>query len=56
MKYLLNFWQEPITSSGFICQFSDLQVKSVFLDEILEQPDNPTIDNVLEVDTKVSSC
>jgi len=41
-------------SSGYICQFRDLQIKSVLLDEILKDPENPTKDNVIEMEVKVS--
>ena len=30
--------QEPILSSGYICQFNDLEIKSVLLDEIMKVP------------------
>jgi WD repeat-containing protein 35 len=42
-------------SSGYICQFSDLQIKSVLLDEILKDPDTPTKDNIVEMEVKVST-
>ena len=29
-------FQEPILSSGYICEFSDLEIKSVLLDEIMK--------------------
>ena len=44
--------KEPILSSGYICEFSDLQIKSVLLDEILMEPDSPSLDNVLEMEVK----
>ena len=40
-------------SSGYICQFSDLQIKSVLLDEIMADPENPTKDDVMELEVKV---
>ena len=46
--------KEPILSSGYICEFSDLQIKSVLLDEILMEPDSPSLDNVLEMEVKAS--
>ncbi len=48
------FVQEPILSSGYICAFNDLQIKSVLLDEILKDPENPTKDNITEMEIKVS--
>ncbi|KAJ8321655.1 hypothetical protein KUTeg_000126 [Tegillarca granosa] len=44
--------EEPILSSGYICQFSDLQIKSVLLDEIMKDPENPTKDNMAEMEIK----
>ena len=46
--------EEPILSSGYICNFSDLQITSVLLDEIMKEPDNPNSDNVMEMEVKVS--
>lgn len=46
-------WQEPVVSSGHICQFEDMQVMSVLLDEIMKDPENPTEDLVLHLDIKV---
>lgn len=40
-------------SSGYICQFNDLQIKSVLLDEIMKDPENPTKDNMAEMEIKV---
>jgi WD repeat-containing protein 35 len=31
---------EPIASDGFICNFSDLKVKSILLDDIMRCPDS----------------
>lgn len=39
-------------SSGYICQFNDLQIKSVLLDEIMKDPENPTKDNMMELEIK----
>ena len=48
-------WQEPILSSGYICQFSDLQIKAVLLDEVMKDPENPTKDDMIEMEIKVSA-
>ena len=42
-----------MVSSGHICQFDDMQVVSVLLDEIMKDPENPTEDLVLQLDIKV---
>lgn len=52
-KVFAWFLQEPILSSGYICQFNDLQIKSVLLDEIMKDPENPTKDNMAEMEIKV---
>ncbi|KAK3088211.1 hypothetical protein FSP39_016191 [Pinctada imbricata] len=44
--------EEPMLSSGYICQFHDLQIKSVLLDEIMKDPENPTKDNMAEMEIK----
>lgn len=44
--------EEPIQSSGYLCKFSDLEVTSVLLDEIMADPDNPTKDNLIELEIK----
>jgi len=44
--------EEPISLSGFICQFNDLQIKSVLLDEIMKDADNPSRENVIDMETK----
>ncbi|KAL5015359.1 hypothetical protein ScPMuIL_009629 [Solemya velum] len=44
--------EEPILSSGYICQFNDLQIKSVLLDEIMKEPENPAKENMAEMEIK----
>eukprot|EP00050_Salpingoeca_kvevrii_P018636 m.76510 g.76510 ORF g.76510 m.76510 type:complete len:1153 (+) comp8114_c0_seq1:167-3625(+) len=44
--------EEPISSTGFICQFEDLQVRSVNLDEIMKDPERPTKENLTDKDIK----
>lgn len=31
--------EEPILSAGYLCDFTDLEVKSVLLDDILKDPE-----------------
>ena len=47
--------EEPILSSGYICHFDDLQIKSVLLDELMMDPDNPTKDYIMEMEIKVKT-
>eukprot|EP00794_Sanderia_malayensis_P012081 gene12081-13325_t len=44
--------EEPILSSGYICQFNDLQIKSVLLDEVMKDPSNPVRENLIDFETK----
>lgn len=39
--------EEPILSAGYLCDFTDLEVKSVHLDEILKDPEE--IKNISEM-------
>ena len=54
--FIFKTFQEPILSSGYICQFNDLQIKSVLLDEIMKDPENPTKENIQEMEIKVNIC
>jgi WD repeat-containing protein 35 len=45
--------EEPIQSSGYICHFNHLKVKSVLLDEIMKSPEHPDVkEMVLKFETK----
>ncbi|XP_046859399.1 WD repeat-containing protein 35-like isoform X2 [Xenia sp. Carnegie-2017] len=44
--------EEPILSSGYICEFSDLEIKSVLLDEIMKDPENPPKDCIIDLEVK----
>jgi WD repeat-containing protein 35 len=44
--------EDPISCSGYLCSFSDLQVKVLFLDEIMNRPDNPSQADIANFDTK----
>jgi WD repeat-containing protein 35 len=45
-------FKEPTPCLGYICSFSDLQVKVIFLDEIMTRPESPTQTDIIEYDTK----
>jgi len=40
-------------SSGYICLFEDLQIKSVLLDEVMKDPDHPGKECMVDLDIKV---
>lgn len=44
--------EEPIVSRGYICQFTDLQIKTVLLDDILLYPENPNKGLIVDVEIK----
>lgn len=39
--------EEPVLSAGYLCDFTDLEVKSVLLDDILKDPEE--IKNISEM-------
>jgi WD repeat-containing protein 35 len=44
--------EEPVLSSGYLCQFKELQIKAIMLDEIMQNPDHPAKEHVLDFETK----
>jgi len=44
--------QEPTLSSGYLASFKELEIKAVMLDDIMQQPDKPTTDMVVDFETK----
>jgi hypothetical protein len=44
--------EEPIQTAGYICQFKNLEVKAVLLDEIMAAPESLERDWVLDIETK----
>ncbi|NWT50042.1 WDR35 protein, partial [Erythrocercus mccallii] len=44
--------EEPIQTSGYICNFEDLEIKSVLLDEILKNPEQPNKDYVINFEIR----
>jgi hypothetical protein len=44
--------EEPIQTAGYICQFKNLEVKAVLLDEIMAAPESLERDWVLDMETK----
>ncbi|KAJ3613075.1 hypothetical protein NHX12_019331 [Muraenolepis orangiensis] len=39
--------EEPIQTSGYICNFEDLEIKSVLLDEVMKDPERPNKDYLI---------
>ncbi|XP_060781150.1 WD repeat-containing protein 35 [Neoarius graeffei] len=44
--------EEPIQTSGFICNFEDLEIKSVLLDEIVKNPERPNKDYLINFEIR----
>uniref|UniRef100_A0AAY4A968 WD repeat-containing protein 35 n=1 Tax=Denticeps clupeoides TaxID=299321 RepID=A0AAY4A968_9TELE len=44
--------EEPIQTSGYICNFEDLEIKSVLLDEIMKDPDCPNKDYLINFEIR----
>ncbi|XP_012869217.1 PREDICTED: WD repeat-containing protein 35 [Dipodomys ordii] len=44
--------EEPIQTSGYICNFEDLEIKSVLLDEILKNPEHPNKDYIMNFEVR----
>jgi len=52
--YNLSMLQDPVSSSGYICQFKDLQVQCVMLDEVMHKPEQPELNYVVVMEAEVS--
>mmetsp|Transcript_13455 Transcript_13455/g.34500 ORF Transcript_13455/g.34500 Transcript_13455/m.34500 type:complete len:812 (+) Transcript_13455:111-2546(+) len=44
--------EEPRDSTGWICSFKDLRVRSVLLDDVLQNPEHPTKEHIVDVEIK----
>lgn len=44
--------EEPVITSGYICQFRDLTVRTVLLDEIMPKPEQPAKNFVVDIEIK----
>uniref|UniRef100_A0A8D1MJ41 WD repeat-containing protein 35 n=1 Tax=Sus scrofa TaxID=9823 RepID=A0A8D1MJ41_PIG len=44
--------EEPIQTSGYICNFEDLEIKSVLLDEIVKNPEHPNKDYIINFEIR----
>ena len=44
--------EEPVTCSGHICGFHDLEIRSVQLDDIMQQPDQPESESITLYETR----
>lgn len=44
--------QEPYLSSGYLAGFGDMMIKAVMLDDLMNNPEKPTLDMVVDFETK----
>eukprot|EP00927_Polykrikos_kofoidii_P070639 TRINITY_DN67050_c0_g1_i1.p1 TRINITY_DN67050_c0_g1~~TRINITY_DN67050_c0_g1_i1.p1 ORF type:complete len:1238 (+),score=226.96 TRINITY_DN67050_c0_g1_i1:119-3832(+) len=44
--------EEPVLSNAYICAFRDLQIQSVLIDEVIQNPESPRKDVLLDFETK----
>ncbi|KAL1124025.1 hypothetical protein AAG570_001795 [Ranatra chinensis] len=45
--------EEPIMSSGYICSFQELEIRAVLLDEIMANPESPSVEqHILDLEVK----
>ncbi|VVC39444.1 WD40-repeat-containing domain,WD repeat protein 35,WD40/YVTN repeat-like-containing [Cinara cedri] len=44
--------EEPISTSAYIASFENLEIQAVMLDEIIQSPENPSLDYVVTLETK----
>mmetsp|Transcript_8336 Transcript_8336/g.17822 ORF Transcript_8336/g.17822 Transcript_8336/m.17822 type:complete len:1276 (-) Transcript_8336:992-4819(-) len=44
--------EEPVTSSAYLCSFHDLEITAVFLDDIMQQPDQPDTEFMIMYETR----
>jgi WD repeat-containing protein 35 len=44
--------EEPVLSNAYICNFRDLQIQSVLIDEVIQNPESPRKEVLLDFETK----
>lgn len=44
--------EEPISCSGYICSFRDLEIRCVFLDDLMQRPDDLRTDLIVDLEVK----
>merc|ERR1712232_967395 len=54
MGYIVRGLQpeEPVLSNAYICAFKDLQIQSVLIDEVIQNPESPRKEVLLDFETK----
>ncbi|KAJ8923826.1 hypothetical protein NQ315_010408 [Exocentrus adspersus] len=44
--------EEPVSCSGYICSFNDLEIQAVLLDEVMDNPEKPSSDHIIKLEVK----
>eukprot|EP00967_Tisochrysis_lutea_P142887 scaffold264658_cov17-Tisochrysis_lutea.AAC.1 len=44
--------EEPVTSSAYLCSFHDLEITAVFIDDLMQQPDQPDAEFMIVYETR----
>lgn len=44
--------KDPLSCSGYLCSFVDLQVKVALVDDIMQRPEQPQLEDIIDIDTK----
>jgi len=44
--------EEPVTSSAYLCCFHDLEITAVFIDDLMQQPDQPDAEFMVVYETR----
>ena len=44
--------EEPVTSSGYLNRFTNLQITCILMDEVMLSPEEPSKDFIVEFETK----
>jgi hypothetical protein len=44
--------EEPVTSSAYLCSFHDLEISAAFLDDVMQQPDQPDLEFMVMYETR----
>lgn len=44
--------EEPVLTSGYLCEYKELQVRTALLDDVIANPEQPEIDMMVDYDTR----
>ncbi|XP_024366604.1 uncharacterized protein [Physcomitrium patens] len=44
--------EEPVACTAYLCSFHDLQIQAIHLDDVMHQPEDPSMEHVFNYETK----